>query len=952
MSNGRRGKLCLFTVLCMAICVAFSVGTRAENAGTVYECEGRIFASDAEETWIMVPGNEAEKIAYEGCASDFMKAGDRVFFTTKSWADTEDESLRYYDLSTGDSDNVQYVSDGLTFAGTWGNRLLYLSTDGLFAHNNKCLNLLDPETEEETKWIRNIQWAGTMGNRLFLVKSDSENNEAVDVPLCLGALNAEGTGLDVISRKAGASALVSGENLYFTIYDQEEVSGERKGLWIVRTGASWQEGVEELVYLEGESCTVTFLQQEGDYLTLLGQGIEGAGDGLLLVNTVSKDIRNIENAENAFGGMMTQLEDDRFYYVETDGTLKEILPGQNFEEICLMKFPEEAEVKGIAEDTVYYQLYGVLYAAVLPDASAENGRAETGETADADVPAGRGREVSREIALEQLGNLLDQGTGLNLSDSTVAELMLEIPGMEQFCKEVSGTGLTGNLQLSDEEENAVDVSFQADASRNTWNLDCTLDLNGESSRVLADGNSDRVELSLPETEQHLEIPLGWMQEWKNLRNSDTKSWLASVLETITISVEDAQVPENRIDDTYTVSKETEAGTVWHIQTDWDTLAAGFRNVMSPVVSLAESVENAAGNAGTISRVEESMELAADGIRQLGEKLGTRPVIDIYAAGNELRKVMMDLKASPETYSPADMNGTVIPAVRIGADPDAPETSLTMEADVLYGHEDFPGGTEAWDQPGYSDKRNIKLTIKSISEDSFDYSVSSIDFAREKRTQSASESLSVYTNTDSVLRLRQSLNIQNTASYWLDLMFIGSEVSLNIKNIRREGDAVKADLSLIFQKTKKMLTGTITLNTLNAAAPETAAGFGAVGTAQAETGKGFAPEDLKFVSREGEEEKVWLDGTAVESAAVYPGINNAQPGAEEQYAVSIVFDPEGTKLFAEATQELLGKRLYIVLGEEVISAPVIQQLITEGTAVISGLESLEEAEELAKVLNGQ
>jgi preprotein translocase subunit SecD len=67
-------------------------------------------------------------------------------------------------------------------------------------------------------------------------------------------------------------------------------------------------------------------------------------------------------------------------------------------------------------------------------------------------------------------------------------------------------------------------------------------------------------------------------------------------------------------------------------------------------------------------------------------------------------------------------------------------------------------------------------------------------------------------------------------------------------------------------------------------------------------------------------------------------------------VTLEFDSEGTKLFADLTKESLNKRVAIYLDGVPISAPVVQSEITNGQAVISGGFSLPEAKQLAQRLN--
>jgi protein-export membrane protein SecD len=67
-------------------------------------------------------------------------------------------------------------------------------------------------------------------------------------------------------------------------------------------------------------------------------------------------------------------------------------------------------------------------------------------------------------------------------------------------------------------------------------------------------------------------------------------------------------------------------------------------------------------------------------------------------------------------------------------------------------------------------------------------------------------------------------------------------------------------------------------------------------------------------------------------------------------VSLKFDDEGAKLFAELTKKNLGKTIAIYLDGQVISAPTVQAEITNGEAVITGDFSVDEAKKLAGRLN--
>lgn len=68
------------------------------------------------------------------------------------------------------------------------------------------------------------------------------------------------------------------------------------------------------------------------------------------------------------------------------------------------------------------------------------------------------------------------------------------------------------------------------------------------------------------------------------------------------------------------------------------------------------------------------------------------------------------------------------------------------------------------------------------------------------------------------------------------------------------------------------------------------------------------------------------------------------------AVSITFTEEGAKKFESLTEKNVGKALPIFLDSEIISAPVVQEKISGGSAQITGDFSLDEAKTLVVQLN--
>jgi preprotein translocase subunit SecD len=70
---------------------------------------------------------------------------------------------------------------------------------------------------------------------------------------------------------------------------------------------------------------------------------------------------------------------------------------------------------------------------------------------------------------------------------------------------------------------------------------------------------------------------------------------------------------------------------------------------------------------------------------------------------------------------------------------------------------------------------------------------------------------------------------------------------------------------------------------------------------------------------------------------------------QSYVVAFELKSEGAKKFAEATKNNLGKQIGIYLDEKLISNPVVQVVIADGKAEITGNSSREEALDLATLI---
>lgn len=70
----------------------------------------------------------------------------------------------------------------------------------------------------------------------------------------------------------------------------------------------------------------------------------------------------------------------------------------------------------------------------------------------------------------------------------------------------------------------------------------------------------------------------------------------------------------------------------------------------------------------------------------------------------------------------------------------------------------------------------------------------------------------------------------------------------------------------------------------------------------------------------------------------------------QPQITLQFDSDGTKLFAQITKDNIGKRLAIYLDGNPIEAPTVQSEIPNGQAVITGSYTLDQAKQVVRDLN--
>ncbi|MGI6110588.1 MAG: protein translocase subunit SecD [Eubacteriaceae bacterium] len=103
-------------------------------------------------------------------------------------------------------------------------------------------------------------------------------------------------------------------------------------------------------------------------------------------------------------------------------------------------------------------------------------------------------------------------------------------------------------------------------------------------------------------------------------------------------------------------------------------------------------------------------------------------------------------------------------------------------------------------------------------------------------------------------------------------------------------------------------------------------------------------ELDFKSPSGD---ILLTGSDVTEAKAVKQTNNGK----EEYVVSLKFSDEGTKKFADATQKYLNQVITIELDGSTISSPTVNSVISNGEAVIEGMSDVDEASNLASLING-
>ena len=109
----------------------------------------------------------------------------------------------------------------------------------------------------------------------------------------------------------------------------------------------------------------------------------------------------------------------------------------------------------------------------------------------------------------------------------------------------------------------------------------------------------------------------------------------------------------------------------------------------------------------------------------------------------------------------------------------------------------------------------------------------------------------------------------------------------------------------------------------------------------------ATAKLSFRNPDGEE--VMTGSSVYKATATYEQTDSN--GSVGEPVVLLDLTDEGAALFSSITEQYLGKQISIYMDETLLSAPTVQAHITSGSAQITGMSSIEEANKLANQING-
>lgn len=111
-------------------------------------------------------------------------------------------------------------------------------------------------------------------------------------------------------------------------------------------------------------------------------------------------------------------------------------------------------------------------------------------------------------------------------------------------------------------------------------------------------------------------------------------------------------------------------------------------------------------------------------------------------------------------------------------------------------------------------------------------------------------------------------------------------------------------------------------------------------------KADAPPEATFAALPDFYESSGLTGKELKRAQAQPSQDPKSPG----YVVALEFNQDGAVKFEEITRNNLNKPVAMTLDDEIISAPIVNAIISDGNAIITGNFTTQEARQLAIALN--
>ena len=199
------------------------------------------------------------------------------------------------------------------------------------------------------------------------------------------------------------------------------------------------------------------------------------------------------------------------------------------------------------------------------------------------------------------------------------------------------------------------------------------------------------------------------------------------------------------------------------------------------------------------------------------------------------------------------------------------------------------------------------------------------------------------NAGSAKNITLGLDLQGGVSITYDIVDenpTSDEISATLDKLQRRVDSYSPD-GEVYMEGNTRFTVELPVDTSRVDANEILEEMGQPGKLE------FLDEDNYALWSAGSEYEPVLTGSDVRNAEAQITQNTAT-GANDNVVI-LTFTEEGQAKFAEATAANIGKIIYILYDDEVVSYPTVQSAITEGNAEINGISSYEDAQNLADTI---